>query len=257
MRTLIFGDTHGCIEELQELLDKFDKGPQDRIVSVGDLVDKGPDSPGCVKLCRLAGVELVMGNHEEKLVRLARHLYLGNQDRAKSLRNYDELMATYSRLDRDDLRYLRHSLPYLRDPSGFTVVHGGIEPRVMSIPTDHTEFYALSGKERGGIWSTKWVRYVAPNGKMVQLGSERPEHVYWANVYDGRFGHVFFGHQPFWSKASRKFLHATALDTGCVYGGELTGVILEHESGSYQISNEITVTAKATYFEDVVWGKNV
>ncbi len=68
------GDVHGCIEEFQELLKtlQYNKD-QMRLVLLGDLVDRGPDSAGCVKLARRLNLECIQGNHEEKHLRWRQH----------------------------------------------------------------------------------------------------------------------------------------------------------------------------------------
>lgn len=71
-------------------------------------------------------------------------------------------------------------------------------------------------------------RKVRPKGSFVSLGQEEPGDPFWADEYDGRFGHVYFGHNPFTKDESpREFLHATGLDLGCVFGGKLASVVLE------------------------------
>ena len=66
--------------------------------------------------------------------------------------------------------------------------------------------------------------YRQPRG-VVTLGEETPETRQWADVYDGRYGFTFYGHEPFTSV--RKSTHATGLDTSCVFGGELTAAVLD------------------------------
>src|ERR1700721_1393367 len=73
-RTLAIGDVHGCLEELRELLRVARyRADTDRLVFVGDLVDRGPDPVGVVRevraLANAGDVLVMMGNHEEKLVR--------------------------------------------------------------------------------------------------------------------------------------------------------------------------------------------
>jgi hypothetical protein len=71
-------------------------------------------------------------------------------------------------------------------------------------------------------------REFRPEGEYLPLGAEGPDDPYWAAIYDGRFGHVYFGHNPFsGAKAPIEFLHATALDLGAVYGGRLAAAVLE------------------------------
>ncbi|WP_448332383.1 metallophosphoesterase [Streptomyces sp. DSM 41534] len=69
-RTIIIGDIHGCFDELLELLDEVDIQPDDLLVSVGDLVDRGPAPGAVVRLFReRPNSVVVMGNHERKHVR--------------------------------------------------------------------------------------------------------------------------------------------------------------------------------------------
>lgn len=67
-RDFVIGDLHGCLYLLHELMDEvaFDK-TQDRMFSVGDLIDRGPDSFKCLKLIDEDWFYTVMGNHEELL----------------------------------------------------------------------------------------------------------------------------------------------------------------------------------------------
>lgn len=60
--TLCVGDIHGCLSTLQALIAKA--GPVDQIISVGDLIDRGPDSLGVVKYCIDNNIQVCLGNHE-------------------------------------------------------------------------------------------------------------------------------------------------------------------------------------------------
>lgn len=62
MKTLIIGDIHGCLTTLQALIAKA--GPVDQIVSVGDLIDRGPDSLGVIQYCIDNNIQVCLGNHE-------------------------------------------------------------------------------------------------------------------------------------------------------------------------------------------------
>lgn len=64
-RIIIVGDLHGCSFEFNALLDKveFDE-KKDVVVLVGDLVNKGPDSKGCVSKAQAIGAYAVIGNHD-------------------------------------------------------------------------------------------------------------------------------------------------------------------------------------------------
>ena len=72
--TLIIGDIHGCYYELQALLDKAGLGDEDAVIGIGDVVDRGPETPQVVDFFRKTpNTMAIMGNHERKHVRAARH----------------------------------------------------------------------------------------------------------------------------------------------------------------------------------------
>lgn len=84
MRTFILGDVHGMLPELRVLLERLSPAPGDHVVSVGDLLDKGPDSAGVMRFLRTlpeqgVGVTLVRGNHEEKHERFRAALKAGRR----------------------------------------------------------------------------------------------------------------------------------------------------------------------------------
>ena len=62
----IIGDIHGCASTLEDLLSEIPSGED--IYSVGDLVDRGPDSSKVVSICMEAGIRTVLGNHEHMLL---------------------------------------------------------------------------------------------------------------------------------------------------------------------------------------------
>lgn len=71
-------------------------------------------------------------------------------------------------------------------------------------------------------------RKLHPRGQFLPLGAQEADDPYWADLYDGRWGHVYFGHNPF-SDRDRpvEFDHATALDLGAVYGNRLAAAVLQ------------------------------
>lgn len=77
MKTAVFGDIHGNLDLLKKMINKIrsEYGEDINILSVGDLVDRGPDSKGIVQLCIDEGVDSVMGNHDQWVVELLRDFY--------------------------------------------------------------------------------------------------------------------------------------------------------------------------------------
>ena len=76
-RLIAIGDIHGCKTALECLLDSIHPTPEDTIVTLGDYVDRGPDSRGVIdRLIRLGGETRhlgLMGNHEEMMLEVVRH----------------------------------------------------------------------------------------------------------------------------------------------------------------------------------------
>ena len=73
MQKLIVGDIHGCWVEFQELLDKAGLADGDRVIAVGDFVDRGPSTPRVLDFFRgQPNTRAIQGNHERKHVRSAR-----------------------------------------------------------------------------------------------------------------------------------------------------------------------------------------
>ena len=198
-RTLIVGDVHGCVDELTAIVDLFSPGKKDRILAVGDLVNRGPDNPGTLKLARKHKIQSVLGNHEKKILQAWKtgDISMLNPVSLRTLREIDkagwEWIASWPHI---------FSIPSLKA----LVVHGGF------IPTRKWKRQAAS--------DVTYVQVIDSRGyptKQAINPSARP----WADYWTGK-QHVFYGHAP----RPNPLLHAraTGLDTGCVYGYTLTAV---------------------------------
>jgi hypothetical protein len=248
MRTIIIGDVHGCLTELQALISLVCPGSNDHLIFVGDLIHRGPDSPGVVRFVRaylrsITKVTLIMGNHEEKHNRWRRRKAEGTEHRMKYTEEYPEIEA---KLDAQDIEFLEGAALFHRLPEYESVVlHGGLLPDT-ELPED--PFDKLSGKQKKSAYKILRIRDVNPDaGSMVKLGEKTDEDVFWTDIYDGRHGHIYFGHHPFiGSRAptqmrpyvsrpigcvgerveTSKTVVATGMDLGCVFGGHLAAVIL-------------------------------
>ncbi len=198
-RTLIVGDVHGCSGELEALLEsvRYAVG-KDRLVFVGDLVVRGPDSVGVLDLARKLGAEAVRGNHEERLLAWRR--------RGKPIGPDHERVA--KDLAEKHWRMLENMPLWLELPEhGVLVVHGGVVP---GTPVEETPPEALLK-----------IRTVDDKGRWSDEADAGP---LWGARYTGP-PHVVFGHHA----RPEAQLHpwATGLDTGCVYGGRLTAAVLD------------------------------
>lgn len=216
-RTLIVGDIHGCREELEDLLEQsgFDEG--DQLVSVGDLVAKGPDSLGVIRLFRELGGLGVRGNHDQHCLRWWDAKLAGEPP--PELRPTHQAVA--DELDDEDWRWLA-DLPFWieLEEHDALVIHAGLIP---DLPLEDQDPYDLMN-----------MRSILEDG----TGSRSYEDgTPWPDLWPGpRL--VVFGHDAIRGLQTRP--HAIGLDTGCVYGGWLTGVWLPER-------DLVSVPARATY----------
>lgn len=229
MRTIAIGDIHGCYEEFLRLLTKINyDSSSDEIISLGDLVEKGPMNELVVSWFRRASanpkmkVFAVKGNHDEALARFWKHetkVHEGIQTK-NPMKASEDRVRTYEDLSEESLRYL-DSLPLFleREVEGrkFLFIHGGIFPKIAPEKMDKKVICRL----RYLRWNNDKEKY-----KMVQAGKERDGDQFWADVYDGSFGFAFYGHQPYSGKP-RPHKHAMGLDTSCVYGENLSAAVVD------------------------------
>lgn len=256
MPTYAIGDLQGCRDSLLRLLDEISFDPAaDRLWFVGDLVNRGPDSLGVLRLIRDLGEAAlcVLGNHDLHLLALA--------EGYGRVHKGDTLDAILTAPDRDELLYwLRHRrLAWLED--GFLLVHAGVLPgwtadeamaraaeaEAALRGADWRRFFermygnspvawdeALTGVERLRVIVNAFtrLRYCSAAGEMEfhhkgAPGTQPSPWLPWFEV-PGRASAgttCIFGHWSTLGLICRPDL--IALDTGCLWGGWLTAVCLE------------------------------
>ncbi len=251
-RTIIIGDVHGCRDELEDLLAYLGYTRSDEVFFVGDLVVRGPDPRGTLALVRALHGRAVRGNHEDRLLRW--HFGMrgrGNHDAdkpKKHRRNGDKSKGVVPKLGpttratadklRDEDWSLLASLPLWIDipEPGIRIVHAGVLP---DVPIDEQEPRTLL--------HLRTLARVAP-GWPLEASEERGRRS-WAHFYTGP-EHVVFGHnaQPEPEIAS----YATGIDTGAVYGGRLSALVLrdgeEVPPPAERNSVIVSVPARRAYF---------
>lgn len=226
MREIVITDIHGCYDELRALLREVDFGPGDIIVGASDCVDKGPESASVVKYLRSlsdAGqLAHVKGNHEIKFLKFAAK-YSKNPQIAMESKGSKEMLRTLLALTEDDLKWLSEASLW-RPLAGYRgiVIHAGLEAGMRSLPP----IGKVNDRELGHYSQMVYCRYTK-NGRMVRLGDEDDDCIFWADQYDGRFGHIFYGHQPWMQPLPRLTVNTSGLDLGCVMGGRLAAAVVE------------------------------
>ncbi|MFF3057243.1 polynucleotide kinase-phosphatase [Streptomyces sp. NPDC057909] len=211
----IIGDIHGCSSELESLLGKLGyvdgAHPEGRTaVFVGDLVDRGPDSPGVLRrvmsMVSAGNALCVPGNHENKLGR-----YL----KGRKVQHTHGLAETIEQLDREDAKdpafreQVREFVDglvshYVLDGGKLVVCHAGLPEKYHGRTSGRVRSHALYGDT---------------TGETDEFGL--PVRYPWAEEYRGRAA-VVYGHTPV---PSTSWVNNTlCLDTGAVFGGKMTAL---------------------------------
>jgi serine/threonine protein phosphatase 1 len=215
MKTLVVGDIQGCFTEFQELLGIT---APDKIVAVGDLVDRGPDSPAVLNFFRTSSIsQSVMGNHEWKHI----HTYESGTNTSVAV----EMVRTQIGKESygDAIQYMRTLPSFLELPEAL-VIHAFWEP---GVPLNRQRHDVLVGVSTG----ESYIREICA----------RP----WWELYD-EDKPLIVGHHDY-SKCGVPLVHQNrvfCIDTGCCYGRALTGLILP----DFQL---VSVPAKTNYWAQI------
>ncbi|MEU5212680.1 polynucleotide kinase-phosphatase [Streptomyces sp. NPDC020742] len=218
----IIGDIHGCRSELETLLGRLGYAlvrdglgravdavhPEGRTaVFVGDLVDRGPDSPGVLRLVMGmvgAGHGLcVPGNHENKL---GRHL------KGRKVQHTHGLAETLAQLEKEDDAFRAEVAAFIQglvshyvlDGGGLVVCHAGLPEKYHGRTSGRVRSFALYGDT---------------TGETDEFGL--PVRYPWAEDYRGRAA-VVYGHTP--TPRAGWLNNTICLATGCVFGGAMTAL---------------------------------
>ncbi|OGR07534.1 MAG: hypothetical protein A2511_11375 [Deltaproteobacteria bacterium RIFOXYD12_FULL_50_9] len=203
-RTLVIGDIHGCHQTFLSLLNKIHLNPEsDTVILLGDYIDRGPESKQVIEEIinlqnRVKRVIPLMGNHEQAFLNYLQgnnrefYLMIGG---AATLLSYgftgDLLADNYRKIPKKHLEFFNNLLLYWEDAENI-YVHAGLQPGVH-LSQQPTEWL---------LWS---------RNEFITSG------------YD--FGkRVIFGHTAFREPVIEP--HQIGIDTGAIYGGSLTCLIL-------------------------------
>ena len=236
----VIGDVHGCRAELESLLASLgyvldfdaDGRPSGaahpegrRVIFLGDLVDRGPDSPGVLRLVMgmvAAGTALcVPGNHEAKLLRALRGRNVTvSHGLAETLGQLGEEGESFRAAVAEFIDGLVSH--YVLDGGRLVVAHAGLSERLHGRASGRVRSFCLYGQTTGETDSYGLpVRYP------------------WAEDYRGR-AMVLYGHTPV--PVPEWVNNTMCLDTGCVFGGALTAL-------RYPERTVASVPAARVYYE--------
>jgi len=262
MATYAVGDIQGCLAPLQCLLKQVNFNPKkDTLWVCGDIVNRGPDSLGALRFLyeMRDSVVAVLGNHDMHLLAISRgHKKMGRND---------TMQAILDAPDQQELTHWLRHLPFVyHDASlGFTLVHAGIPPMWTIkqaleksaeiegvLQSDKIDDYlqsmygntpncwdkSLSGSARWRVITNYFtrMRFCNEYGELeldCKSGIEQAPEGYepWFSLKNRKSKNddIVFGH---WASIEGKSdtAHVFALDTGCVWGRELSALKLDDKT---------------------------
>lgn len=255
MALFAIGDVQGCRQRLEVLLATLSFAPaRDRLWFVGDLVNRGPDSVGVLRLVERLGGAVVLGNHDLHLLAVAAG--------ARPLKASDTFTDVLEAGDREGLLdwLARQPLMLRDDDSGWAMVHAGLPPAwdvetasrlarevEATLRSRHgdREFLAQMYGDDPGRWEENLtgmerirfiinaftrIRFCDANGALdfshTGPPGSQPANLHpWFELWPHRSHRLVFGH---WAAlGAGDHGNAVSTDSGCVWGGRLTAVRLD------------------------------
>lgn len=217
MKTFVIGDIHGCYNELQDLLDKLGVGEEDTILSVGDLVDRGEDSPKVLNFFQTnPQASSIMGNHEHRHIQW--HDGLDSAGDGQTITRYQMSASSYDAA----ITYMK-TMPIYLELDDAIIVHGYYEAGLSL--SQQKESVMLGAGNAQEYMNEK---YDAP----------------WYEYYDGDKP-LIMGHKRY--NGTKPFIYNDkiyGIDTDCVKGGALTALVLPD-------FNLVSVPARANHWANV------
>ena len=225
MRTLAIGDIHGCLTALETLLETVDLQADDEIVTLGDYIDRGPDTKGV--LDRLLALKqshhlvALRGNHEQMMLD-ARSTYLKateephlyNPSIARSWLSVggEEALASYGR--------------------------GDFAERMDAVPPEHWDFMENQCID---LWETETHFFVHGNAAPDRPLWDQPPHLLYWTTFDSARPHqsgkiMVCGHTTQKNGLPRNLGYAVCIDTWAHGHGWLTA--LDVRSGRIWQANQ-------------------
>lgn len=242
-RRVFVGDLQGCRRELEQLLVDIEFRPDiDRLYPVGDLVNRGPDSLGTLRLLRQLDARPVLGNHDLHLL----DVLAGDRRLSKG----DTLVEVLEAFDREGLIDWLAEQPIVRVHRDCYQVHAGLHPSW----TSRARLEKALAKRRGkaaddALTFCTRARFCdakgnLPDRRVVRDTDGNPTSARWLpwyktydpNAHGGRI--VVYGHWAMMGLVDRRA--SIGLDSGCVWGGWMTGYIPEEK-------RMVSIRAEASY----------
>jgi len=226
-RTIVIGDIHGCLVELLRLLLEVNyvQGV-DRLISVGDLMDRGPYPNAVVDFLQRLQVEVLLGNHEEKHLRWL--MYEMRKDRDPSFVNPCKLHPEYQ--DSSRKLSVENKVWLVCLPSFVRFEHAGKQWLVThgGVPTDKP----VEQQDRRKLCRCRFVNQDTGAYSSTHDPKQVPKNaVRWTERWKGPesvvYGHIVHPSMQIQDETVADGVRCIGIDTGCCFGGHLTAAVFD------------------------------
>lgn len=232
-RFITISDSHACIDEVIDLLDKLAFDPNvDEVCSLGDEIDRGPDGLAVVRLFRKLGIQSIGSNHTAKLPRFFAHEKVLRETGRKNPMNVsDARKAEWLRFEQEDVDWIAALPPYLRIPElNLLCVHGGFERLPLAKQNPKTITMVRYVDRYSGLFKSY---HGEPSAAPPELARWYEE---WSEPYSVVCGHnVVSLDEPkvYEKEAGGRKIRIFSSDTGCCFGGRLTATVFTPSDNEY------------------------
>lgn len=232
-QTYTIGDIHGELEKLKDCMSKVPLQKGDRLIFLGDYVDRGSDSYGVVEFLLKLKEEyeciFIRGNHDQCFLEsLFSNFYniLWNQGGIETLQSYIDACAPekniirklsgyhtdfqFENFPKTHFKFFKDLLPYYIDENNNLFIHGGYNRHYLITNDVHNDLEVF-------LWDRDLWQSALSYGKMKN--NTHPFKI------TGNYKEIYIGHTPttYWdSKIPMIAANIINVDTGCGKGGELT-----------------------------------
>lgn len=223
-KLLVVGDIHGCLLELKSLLLKANYDSKtDRLVLVGDLIDRGPFPSEVLSFVRENNIETVVGNHDEKAIRYRKYeiqkALTGKKNPMKE--PVPQRKMEWNSFKDEDLAYLE-SMPFiLQINEKVVIVHGGLESKYPLDKQDPKKVCRMRYADQDtGCFAAGRNPRIKPENSVDWTAK-------WLGPQTVLYGHIIHDMEKPYITHSENGSRAIGLDTGGVFGGKLTLCVME------------------------------
>ncbi|KAE9365282.1 Metallo-dependent phosphatase [Stipitochalara longipes BDJ] len=244
-KLVIVGDVHGMKEALEALLAKVDFDEKhDHLILAGDMISKGPDSPGVVDLAMKLGATGIRGNHEDRIIltyddMVADHLSMDtpgpSEERDKLQDALEEVSFSHGdykdralvrALGQKRIKWLKKCPVILRvgqlgSLGEVIVVHAGLAPNVE-----------LKKQDPFMVMNMRTIKDGVPSEDRDGVGWMKVWNKFQKSLHKKDRSTVIYGHDS--KRGLQVADYSIGIDTGCLKGGQLTAVVIQGGSSDHK-----------------------